>query len=144
MKWLIGTFLKRQFPTWITEEYFFFCQKKQRTALMSWNCTISLLEFLYKLISKSLSNKVKLDEVAIRRPHPLPHLLWDHEIILAGRDLVLCLDIGKAFDLILHDLMEKVMSNIFVDTNFQGTGCGGPIAGPHTFLFLINIWNLFC
>ena len=72
---------------------------------------ISLLEFLYKIISKTLSKKIEMHLPSLVGPNQFGFVstrrmstascsafAMAHEISRSGRGLLLCLDISKAFD----------------------------------------------
>ena len=89
---------------------------------------ISLLEFIYKMISKTLVNKVEqhLPEIVQQNQFgfikgrrmataTLSAMGMIHEVRRAGEGLVMFLDIAKAFDSIRHDLMSKTIADIFIN-----------------------------
>ena len=93
---------------------------------------ISLLEFIYKLISKTLVNKVEQHLPEIVRQNQfgfikgrrmatatLSAMGMIHEVGRAGEGLVMFLDIAKAFDSLRHDLMNKTIADIFINPNSE-------------------------
>ena len=92
---------------------------------------ISLLEFIYKLISKTLVNKVESHLPEIVRQNQFGFIKGRRmatatmsaigmisEVGRVSEGLVMFLDIAKAFDSIRHDLMNRTIADIFTDSNF--------------------------
>merc|ERR1712079_440044 len=87
---------------------------------------ISLLEFLYKIISKALVNKienqlpliVKENQYGFVKSRRMSSATMSiigavSEVKRRSEGLVMFLDIAKAFDSIRHDLMDRVIMDIF-------------------------------
>ena len=92
---------------------------------------ISLLEVMYKLISKALVNKIEKHLPSIvssnqfgfvksrRMSNATLSVLGSvNEVRCRSEGLIMFLDIAKAFDSIRHDLMDRVINLIFPDTDF--------------------------